>query len=44
VLEEINRLPGGPTGCIVNLGHGILPGTPETNVAALVDEVVRWKA
>lgn len=26
---------------IVNLGHGILPGTPEASVAALVDEVVR---
>jgi uroporphyrinogen decarboxylase len=42
VLDEIGRLSGGPSGCIVNLGHGILPGTPETNVAALVDEVVRW--
>jgi uroporphyrinogen decarboxylase len=27
--------------CIFNLGHGILPGTPEDAVAALVDEVVR---
>ncbi len=26
--------------CIVNLGHGILPGTPQSAVAALVDEVV----
>jgi uroporphyrinogen decarboxylase len=27
--------------CVFNLGHGILPGTPEDAVAALVDEVVR---
>ena len=27
--------------CIFNLGHGILPKTPEDAVAALVDEVVR---
>ncbi|MBM3962133.1 MAG: uroporphyrinogen decarboxylase [Planctomycetes bacterium] len=27
--------------CIINLGHGILPGTPEDAVAALVDEVLR---
>jgi uroporphyrinogen decarboxylase len=26
--------------CIVNLGHGILPGTPEDAVSALVQEVV----
>ena len=26
--------------CIVNLGHGILPGTPEDAVAALVDGVI----
>jgi uroporphyrinogen-III decarboxylase len=26
---------------IVNLGHGILPGTPPAAVAALCDEVVR---
>jgi uroporphyrinogen decarboxylase len=40
-LAEIKALPGGPQGCIVNLGHGILPGTPEANVAALCDEVVK---
>ena len=40
-LAELKALPGGPQGCIVNLGHGILPGTPEANVAALCDEVVK---
>jgi uroporphyrinogen decarboxylase len=39
LLAEIASLPGGPEGCIVNLGHGILPGTPEPNVAALCNEV-----
>lgn len=43
LLQEIAELPGGPAGCIVNLGHGILPGTPEANVAALCDEVVRGR-
>jgi uroporphyrinogen decarboxylase len=32
---------GARSRAIVNLGHGILPGTPPSNVAALVDEVVR---
>lgn len=40
MLEEIDTLPNGNRGIIVNLGHGILPQTPEANVAALCDEVV----
>jgi uroporphyrinogen-III decarboxylase len=39
-LSELDALPdGGAQGCIVNLGHGILPATPEANVAALCAEV-----
>ncbi len=39
LLDELDALPGGNHGCIVNLGHGILPETPEASVAALCDEV-----
>jgi uroporphyrinogen decarboxylase len=39
LLADLDALPGGSTGCIVNLGHGILPGTPEANVGALCEEV-----
>jgi uroporphyrinogen decarboxylase len=40
LLSELDALPdGGAQGCIVNLGHGILPATPEANVAALCAEV-----
>lgn len=40
LLGELDALEdGGARGCIVNLGHGILPATPEANVAALCDEV-----
>jgi uroporphyrinogen decarboxylase len=38
LLEDIAA--DGGRRAIVNLGHGILPGTPEESVAALVDEVV----
>ena len=37
LLAELDAI--GSRGCIVNLGHGILPGTPEANVAALCAEV-----
>ena len=40
LLADMRADDGGKR-CIVNLGHGILPGTPESAVAALVDEVVR---
>lgn len=40
LLGELDSLDGGGRkGCIVNLGHGILPGTPIANVSALCDEV-----
>jgi uroporphyrinogen decarboxylase len=39
LLSQMKAVDGGKR-CIVNLGHGILPGTPEANVAALVDAVV----
>jgi uroporphyrinogen decarboxylase len=35
MLNEVS----GRDGIVVNLGHGILPGTPPDNVAAFVDEV-----
>jgi uroporphyrinogen decarboxylase len=40
LLAEMQADDGGRR-CIMNLGHGILPGTPESAVAALVDEVAR---
>lgn len=43
LLDELGALPGGARGCIVNLGHGILPQTPEASVAALCEEVARGR-
>jgi uroporphyrinogen decarboxylase len=40
LLEDMTKQNGGQR-AIVNLGHGILPHTPEDAVEALVDEVVR---
>lgn len=40
LLAEVAALPGGPQGCILNLGHGILPETSEEAVAALCEVVV----
>jgi uroporphyrinogen decarboxylase len=37
--EDILRRAGGRAGHIFNLGHGILPETPEKNVKALVEFV-----
>ena len=37
----LNALASGPF--IFNLGHGIVPQTPPAHVAALVDEVHRWR-
>jgi uroporphyrinogen decarboxylase len=44
VVREARKLLDsmkGDPGFIFNLGHGVLPGTPERNVSALVDEVRR---
>ncbi len=38
-VKEILRDAGGKRGHIFNLGHGVLPQTPEDNVAFLVDKV-----
>lgn len=38
--EQVLVEAGGKPGHIFNLGHGILPGTPLENVAAVVDSVV----
>jgi uroporphyrinogen decarboxylase len=40
LIKEARALNGGAR-TIINLGHGILPGTPPENVAALCDEVAR---
>jgi len=42
ITEEVDRIlaeAGGRPGHIFNLGHGVLPGTPEENVKFLVDYV-----
>ncbi len=36
----LNRLRGGPH--IMNLGHGVMQGTPPEHVAALVKQVRRF--
>ena len=40
ILDSVNNQPG----YIFNLGHGILPGTPEDNVKCLVDFVHEYSA
>ncbi len=42
--EVILRHTGGRPGHIFNLGHGVLPDTPEENVIALVDMVHKFGA
>ena len=41
LLETMKSTTGGRS-CILNLGHGILPGTPPETVAALVDTVAEF--
>lgn len=38
-IDEVLSQAGGAAGHIFNLGHGVLPETPEENVARLVDHV-----
>lgn len=41
-VKDILRRAGGRPGHIFNLGHGILPQTPEENVAVLVEAVHKY--
>jgi len=38
-VDDVLRRAGGRAGHVFNLGHGILPGTPEDNVKAVVEHV-----
>ena len=40
--ELLEKMRGEP-GYVFNLGHGLTPKTPESNVQALVDLVQNWR-
>ncbi|MCI0413930.1 uroporphyrinogen decarboxylase [bacterium] len=42
-VRKVLSAAGGQNGHIFNLGHGVFPDTPDENVAALVEEVHKWK-
>ena len=42
LLETMKRTSRAAGSCILNLGHGILPGTPPETVAALVETAAEF--
>ncbi|MFN7310820.1 MAG: uroporphyrinogen decarboxylase family protein, partial [Vampirovibrionales bacterium] len=46
LVAEVHRLlaEGGDSHYVFNLGHGVLPKTPRSNVKLVVDTVKAWQA